>query len=329
MIRAAWFFLAATLPLAAQPKLLVNAKLDTHSAVQGLDHEFQALVAATPQPAWIAYSVPSNRTMSLGCEFVSNDGSWWSGGTIHLEPPDHAVILFRVVAGAVERIRTLSPDCQFDAGEAPFHWLSDVQPTQSIALLAAFATHDPPFNSAVGAIAVHGDPAADQTLDKFVAAGQPDGLRQRTIPYLGSARGAHGFDVLKILIAADPDERIKTRAISALESSKEPAALDLLISLAQSDKSPKVRAQAVRELPRKRDPKAVAAIGAVLDKDTDLAVQRAACSALQSLPDGEGVPRLIRLARETKDAQLRRQAMTSLQNSHDPRALTFFEDVLK
>ncbi len=120
--------LAATLPLAAQPKLLVNAKLDTHSAAQGLDHEFQALVAATPQPSWIAYSVPSTRTMSLGCEFVSHDGAWWSTGTVHLEPPDHALILFRVVAGAVERVRMLSPDCEIDAGDTPFHWLTDVQP---------------------------------------------------------------------------------------------------------------------------------------------------------------------------------------------------------
>jgi HEAT repeat protein len=267
--------------------------------------------------------------MSLGCEFVSRDGAWWSSGTIHLEPPDHAIILFRVVAGAVERVRTLSPDCDIDAGEAPFHWLTDVQPAQSIALLAGFATHEPPFSSAVGAIAVHGDPAADQTLDRFAAAGQPDSLRQRAIANLGSARGKHGFDVLKGLIANDPDERIRTRAISALESNKEPESLDLLISLSQTDKDAKVRAQAVRELGHKRDAKAIAAIGAALDKDTDLTVQRAACSALQGLPDGEGIPRLIQLAKETKNQQIRRQAMSSLQNSHDPRALSFFEDVLK
>ena len=329
MTRAAWMILAATLPLAAQPKLLVNAKPDTHSAAQGLEHEFQALVAATPQPSWIAYSVPSTGTMSLGCEFVSRDGAWWSTGTVHLEPPDHALILFRVVAGAVERVRTLSPDCEIDAGDTPFHWLTDVQPAQSVALLAAFATQEPPLSSAVGAIAVHGDPAADRALDRFAAAGQLDTLRSRAISSLGSARGRHGFEVIKGLIENDPDERIRTRAIGALESSKEPEAVDLLIALAQSGKDAKVRAQAVRELGHKREPKALAAIGAALDKDTDLAVQRAACSALQSLPDGAGIPRLIQFARETQNQQLRRQAMGSLQNSHDPRALAFFEDVLK
>jgi hypothetical protein len=33
-------------------------------------------------------------------------------------------------------------------------------------------------------------------------------------------------------------------------------------------------------------------------------------------------------ARETRDQQFRRQAMAALQDSHDPRALAFFESVL-
>ena len=36
MIRAGWVFFAA-LPLAAQPKLLVNAQTDTRSAAAGLE----------------------------------------------------------------------------------------------------------------------------------------------------------------------------------------------------------------------------------------------------------------------------------------------------
>jgi len=329
MTRAAWI-LAATLPLAAQPKLLVNAKLDTHSAAQGLESAFQAQVAATPQPSWIAYEVLTNRTMTLGCEFVSRDGSWYSTGTIHLEPPDHAVILFRIVGGALERVRTLSPDCQFDAGDVPFHWLSDVQPAQSVALLTTLVTKEwSPMSSAMGAIAVHADASADQALDHFAASDQIDSLRQRAIGYLGSARGKHGFDVLKGLIANDPDRRIRTRAITALESSKEAEATDLLISLSKNDKDGAVRAQAVRELGHKRGPQPLTAISEALNNDTELSVKRAACNALQSLPDGEGVPTLIQFAKNTKDQQLRRQAMNSLQNSHDPRAVAFFMDVLK
>ncbi|HMD70971.1 MAG TPA: HEAT repeat domain-containing protein [Bryobacteraceae bacterium] len=327
MTRGAWIVLAAALPLAAQPKLLVNAKLDTRSAAQGLDREFQALLAATPQPAWIAYSVPSNHTAALGCEFVSRDGAWWSSGTVHLEPPSRALILFRVVAAAVERIRALSPDCEIDAGGTPFHWIADVAPAESVTLLAALATREPPLASAVGAIAVHGDPAADRALDRFAAAGQPDALRQRAIACLGSARGRHGFEALKGLVENDSAGRIRTRAIAALGSSQEPEAVDLLISLSQTGPDARARAQAVRELGHKRGAKAVAAIGAAL-ADADAGVQQAACAALGSLPDGQGIPRLIQLAGETRDRQLRRQAMSSLQDSHDPRALAFFERVL-
>ena len=110
--------MAAALTLGAQPKLLVNAKLDTRSAAAGLEQAFRPLVTALPQPAWIAYSVPTNR-VNLGCDYV-RDG-WSQPGVIHLEPPDHAVILLRVDEGAVERIRTLSPDCEIDAGDVPVH----------------------------------------------------------------------------------------------------------------------------------------------------------------------------------------------------------------
>ena len=45
--------MSAALPLAAQPKLLVNAKLDTRPASAGLEQTFRPLVTAQPQPAWI------------------------------------------------------------------------------------------------------------------------------------------------------------------------------------------------------------------------------------------------------------------------------------
>ena len=138
----------------------------------------------------------------LGCELVS-PGGWYAPGVIHLEPPDHAVILFRVEANAVSRIRALSPDCEIDAGGDPVHWLTDVQPAESV-------------------------------------------------------------EVLKNLIRSDPGQAVRARgAISALVVST------------------------------------------------------------------EGIPVLIELAKTTQNAEVRKQAMSSLGRSRDPRALAFFEDVLK
>jgi hypothetical protein len=200
-VTLAFWLMAAALPLAAQPKLLINAKLDTRSAA-GLEREFRTLLAAEPQPAWIGYAVPAAGGVQLGCELVG-PGGWFAPGVTHLEPPDHAVILFRVEASAVSRVRALSPECEIDAGGVPVHWIADVKPAESVEVLKKLITSD------------------------------------------------------------DPSEAVRAGAISALAVSK------------------------------------------------------------------EGIPLLIEVARTTQNAGVRRQAMSSLGRSRDPRALAFFEEVLK
>jgi hypothetical protein len=327
MKRALWLMVAA-LPLCAQPKLLTNAKVDTRSASAGLEAAFRAALSAQPQPAWIGWAVPSTRTYNMGCDYV-NRSDFNQAGVVHLEPPDQAVILFRVEANNVDRIRTLSPDCEIDAGGVPMHWLSDVQPAQSVALLATFVEqHMNNYNSAMSAIAMHADPSADRMLDHYIAADQLQSLRLRAVSALSSYRGRHGFDTMKNLIANDKDEKVRERAVSSLANSKEPDAIDLLISIARTDKDVRMRAQAVGELARKPGPKILNTLtGALADPDEQ--VQRRAVSALQQLPDGQGIPLLIQVVKTTKNESLRKQAMNSLRNSQDPRALTFFEDVLK
>jgi len=327
-MKPALWMLAAAVTLAAQPKLLVNAKVDTHSAAGGLEPAFQALVTAQPQPAWIGYVVPSTRTYSLSCDLGNNNG-WGASGVVHLEPPDHAMILFRVVDNAVERIRALSPDCQLDAGDVPFHWLNDVQPAQSVALLSKFATgHETPYNGAMNAISIHADPSADQALERFLATDQPQALRMRVVNWEAS-RGRHGLDVLKNLIANDSDLKVRERAVNALASSREPEAADLLIAIARSDKNAKLRAQAIGDLGRKPTQKVISTLTNAIDNDPDLDVQKRAVSTLHSLPDGEGIPYLIQVVKTAKNPEVRKQAMNQLRSSSDPRALAFFEDVLK
>jgi HEAT repeat protein len=319
--------MAAALPLGAQPKLLVNAKPDTRSAAAGLEQTFRPLVAAQPQPAWIAYSVPSTRA-GLGCDYV-RDG-WSQPGVIHLEPPDHAVILYRVDSGAVERIRTLSPDCEIDAGGLPVHWLADVKPAESVALLDAFATQRERFmDGAMSAIASHSDPAADAALQRYLAPSQPESIRLRVVSWIGNMRGRRGFEVLKSLIASDPSDRVRERAISTLGNSKEPEALDLLLSTARKDASPRMRMQALSALNRHSGAKVLGTFQDAIENDPDLQVKRRAVGALQSMPDGEGIPLLIQLAKATRDNEVRKQAMTSLGQSRDGRAISFFEEVLK
>jgi HEAT repeats len=332
-VKRALCVLALALPLAGQPKLLINAKADTQSAASGLEPAFRALVAAQPQPAWIGYSVPAVRTYGLGCEYVSRDNGSADGpgaGTVHLEPPDHAIILFRVVNNAVERIRSVSPNCEIDAGDVPFHWLNEVQPAQSVALLSSFVSdRQVSGNSALSSIAMHSDPAADAALDKFLAPSQPDAIRLRTASLMGSSRGKRGVEILKNLIANDPDERVRERAVNALGSSKEPEATDLLIDTVRNNQNARLRAQAVSDLARKPGANVPTVIAAAIQNDPDTNVKKRAVSALASVPDGQGIPTLIDLVKNAKTPEIRKEAMSALERTRDPRALTFFEQVLK
>lgn len=325
MTRALWL-LAAALPLAAQPKLLVNAKTDTRSAASGLEREFKSLLTAQPQPAWIGWSVPSIKTNSLGCEYV-RDGNLTSG-VVHLEPPDTTIVMFRVENNQVGRIRAISPYCEIDAGNVPVHWINDVQPAQSVALLSTFAAEREGFSSsALNAIGMHSDGSADQALEKFVAPNQPESVRLRAVSYIGMR--PRGLDLLKKLIATDTDSRVRERAVSALANNRTPEAMDLLTSIAKSDKDSRMRSQAVSGLGRKSGAKVVATLTSIVESDADPGVRRRAISALQSMPDGEGVPALIQMARTQRDLDMRKHAMSVLQNTRDPRAISFFEEVIK
>ena len=57
-------------------------------------------------------------------------------------------------------------------------------------------------------------------------------------------------------------------------------------------------------------------------------MKKKAVFALSQLPKDEGVPKLIDVARNNRNPEVRRQAMFWLGQSHDARAVKFFEDIL-
>ena len=185
MRRAIWV-LAAALPLAAQPKLLTNAQVDTRSAAGTLEPVFQQFVAAQPQPAWIGYAVAAAGGGNFGCPQA----------VVHLEPPAQMVVLFRVEGAAVNRIRVLPPDCEIDAGGVPVHWLSEVRPADSAALLGSFA------------LKTDLSPA----------------LRDSAIRALSVSKGAEAVDALISVVRQDRNSRTRRQAISALSRSEDPRA---------------------------------------------------------------------------------------------------------
>lgn len=256
-------------PAAAQEPRVVNAKLQTRGAA-GLEKEFHALVSNQVGPAWIGYAVPAAlgcRWMCCrdslddfrgiggccdGCRLESENNSFvtrndiFENGRVDLESPASILVLFRVNSKKVGKIRAFSEDCELDAGGLPFYWLTGVRPAESVVLLGSFvsASQGEPEeeweglrDSALAALALHADVAADRALEKFVADGQPDALREHAAFWLGSERGRFGYEVLRRLVKEDPNDSFRQKAIFALSVSRVPEAVDTMIGVARSDRS--------------------------------------------------------------------------------------------
>ena len=281
-----------------------------------------------PQPAWIGYTVPAVPGHEQTCDYGRGVQP---PGPVHLEPPEQVQIMFRIDKNQVGKIRVISGDCQLDADGVPLRWIRDVRPAESIAFLSSSVTSDVDRvrEGAVTAIALHGDAAADEALERFAAADQPESLREKAIFWLGEARGRRGYEVVRRIVTQDASAHVREKAIFALSISKEPQAVDTMIAVAHNDASTQVRGQALFWLAQKAGKKAVGAISEAVDRDPDTEVKKKAVFALQQLPNGEGVPMLIQVARANKNPAVRKQAMFWLGQSNDPRALAFFEEVLK
>jgi HEAT repeat protein len=287
---------------------------------------------AQPQPAWIGYTVPAVPDHEQTCDYQrGGERGVRPPGPVHLEPPDQAQIMLRIDHNQVGKIRIISGDCQLDADGVPLRWIRDVRPAESVAFLASFAKSDADHvrDGAVAAIAMHNDSTADEVLERFAADGQPESLREKAIFWLGEARGHRGYATVRRIVTQDASEHIRDKAVFALSISKDPQSVDTMIAVAHNDSSGHVRGQALFWLAQKAGKKAAGAITEAVDRDPDTEVKKKAVFALQQLPDGEGVPMLIQVARANKNPAVRKQAMFWLGQSNDPRALAFFEQVLK
>ncbi len=354
-------FLAAFLQAArAQaPQLvsqLINAKTETRAASADFPAQLKDIVRSQEQPAWVGYSVPAvegNHQMCCGsynddemnvcgaCRLEDQNGSTSirtdgskTSGTVKLEGPRQLVVMLRAEHGMVGRIRTFSEDCQLDAGGLPVVWLTGVSASQSVAALTEFVTSgtdaegDNVANSALVAIALSGDPSADKALENFVAASQPEKRRERAAFWMGAARGHSGYEELQKLAREDSSDELRAKVAFDLFVSHDPAATDEIIRMAKDDQSSRVREQAIFWVAQKAGQKAEATLTAAIENDPDTEVKKRAVFGLSQLPRDEGVPLLIQVAKTNENPVVRKQAIFWLGQSHDPRALAFFEEIL-
>ncbi|HLW76045.1 MAG TPA: HEAT repeat domain-containing protein [Bryobacteraceae bacterium] len=337
--------------LCAQPHLQ-NAKLENRAVSGSLDATFRAIVSAQTSPAWIAYAtpqIPGDRTMCCfntingvsfqGCGLEPNQANITvgpNGAKVYLEGAPEFYVFYRVEDRQVGKIRDFSLDCNIDAAGLPVYFLTGVNPAQSVALLESLVPSSSSnsgdrriSNSAISAIGMTRDPAADAALDRLAAASRPEEVRRQAVMMLGASRGGHGFDALQRILKEDPSERVRENAVTALAQNKDTQVASVLAKVAHDDSSARVRGQAIFWLAQTASRQiSEAAIRDAIDKDPEAQVKRKAVQALAEMKDGAGVPILIDIARNNPNLVVRKEAMRELGQSRDPRAAAFFEDVL-
>jgi len=259
-----------------------------------LEGLFRAAVAAARAPAWIGYAVPTEGRHEMCC---------W---------------------GSTDEVGLGCPGCRLEGR-------------------GAFMMHGDRVHGSDPTISLEGD---ETILVLFRAeAGQLDRLRTFSagcaldaggLPFvwLTDVRPAESVKLLRSLVGlglsgGKPGKHVDEPALAALAFHADPSALDALVALARQDASGHVRGQALFWLAQRAGTKAAGEITRAIADDPETEVKKRAVFALSQLPHDEGVPLLIDTARKNRNPAVRKQAMFWLGQSNDPRALAFFEEVLK
>jgi hypothetical protein len=296
--------LGAALTAAPQQPTIQHAKIETRTST-ALERDVAGLVASATDPVWIAWRVAIIDGEHNACCYSSfsqgddNGNRGWSVGC-GLEPqsPQPAG------APAIERTQ--------------------------------FPAHTGPVTLEGGTGLIVLVRAVDHRIERLRTLSDdcPMDAGDRTMYWLDGVTGAASLQYLQALVvptASATDERraISDRALAAIALHRDTAAADILTTIAHTPDDTRLRAQALVQIGRRGGPQAAAELQRAIEQETSADVRRSALSGLLQLPNNEGVPVLIQLARTGKDATLRKDAMSRLQGSKDPRAIAFFEEILR
>jgi hypothetical protein len=327
-----------------------STRLERRDASRGLQAAVDAVLHAGQGLVWVAWRVPAvsrpgdrnDWNDGEGRCVLDDDGdfrgNYGMGGSL-----EDMVVLVRGTQGAVDRLTFSDARCTVEAGSRAVYWLDAVVPVESVRLIAGIVTnrshggdtdrehgdrHRDPAQRGIAAIALHRDAAADLALGEFVQPSNPKWLRRDAAFWLGAARGEAGAAVVTKLARSDGDDSFREHLTFVLTLTGE-RGIPTLIDLARHDASSGVRGQALFWLAQKAGQRAVATLGQAVSDDPDADVRKKAVFAISQLPKDDAVPKLIELAKTHRDPEVRKQAMFWLGQTGDPRAIAFFEAVLK
>lgn len=270
-----------------------NAKTETRPAAQGLSREVRA-AAARAGVTWIAYRVPMIAGARQMCCFDTISDTSFSGGMCRLESGGGVSMNNGNVRDRNGSRITLEPATEF----------------------IVFARLE---GGSVNRIRTF-TPDCDIDAMNMPVVWLTDVKPDESVTWLAS--------IMTAAPRTSDGDRISNAAMTAVALHSVPSALTTLITTARGDASPKVRGQALFWLAQRAGQQAVATINGAIDNDPDTEVKKKAVFALSQLPKDESIPKLMEFARSHRNAEVRKQAMFWLGQTHDPRAVRFFEEIL-
>jgi hypothetical protein len=253
--------LSAAGPASAQERVS-NARTERRQATQPLDREIQA-IAARGEAAWVGYrlaAVPYARQLC--------------NAPVQLEPAKEMIVLVRVAGGAVDRLRTFTPNCEIDAGDMPMTWLDGVTPDASATWLTSIIRTVPTSGTrdsslmqpAMSALELNPGMVALNTLIGFARDDTRTNVRSRALNALAQRAEQEASATIQNAINNDPDTEVKKTAVGALARMPKDEGTPLLIQVARNNKNVDVRKQAMFWLGESKDPLAVTFFEEILKK---------------------------------------------------------------
>ena len=293
-------FTCCAVAVAAQQPRITNGQVTAQPAGTPFVRSVESLVSSQADIAWIGYAVPVSDGERVMCCFgnsyvsgsgVTSDGaccgacrlepsaegttittrSGAPGGTVKLEGSDRMVVLLRVAARRVERVRVFSEECQLDAGGKPVLWIDNVRAPDSIALLESLVAgetdrKDRVTGGALSALSMHAEPSATDALVRLARTHAAPGVRGDALFWLAQRAGQKAAALITERIDQDPDTDVKKRAVFALSQLPKDEGVPLLIKVARTNTNPAVRKQAMFWLGQSRDPRAIDFFAEILSK---------------------------------------------------------------
>ena len=151
----------------------------------------------------------------------------------------------------------------------------------------------------------------------------------KAVHWFNNVSVADSVNYMKTFMAPTAARKMNESAVTVLALTEGDQPLNELLTLARDGSTSSVKGNALFWLAQRAGQKAVGTITAAIENDPDTEVKKKAVFALSQLPKDEGVPLLIQQARTNKNPVVRKQAMFWLGQTKDPRALKFFEEILK